>query len=414
MLASPALRWAGVLVTAILAVMLVLQSVSMTAGYIWKGAAPGFLTGLGRSTAEAMASRAALGIVDAQGEAGRRAAVQVLTREALAREPTNVTAARMRAQLFAGTQDQDAALQWMLVAQALSRRELPVNVWLIEEAARRGDVDGALRRYDQALRTSKSAPTVLYPALVPAANEPAIREPLSRLVAQRPSWWGSYMNVLIGETTRPAVLPVFAERLALSPSDPEHPDFFARIVSRLADGGEYQLARSMVQSVGQMPPAGTISNGSFDDEKLGLPPFAWRLAQNEATYAEFAPRPDRAERALAVTLSDGTESIAASQVVFVLPGSYRLTGEAWLEDGSRDAKLAVNVRCVEGTTNMSSNASFPLAAAPGPFSMPITAPAACQAIELAFGIDSGGTFGDVRMMLDSIQLQRIGTSGGEV
>lgn len=95
---------------------------------------------------------------------------------------------------------------------ALSRRELRPHIWAIEEAVSRGDIAGALRQYDIALRTSRSAPEVLFPTLAAAISEPKVREALLAMLESGPDWSGKFIEfVSRGRADPAAAISFFRE-----------------------------------------------------------------------------------------------------------------------------------------------------------------------------------------------------------
>lgn len=117
-----------------------------------------------------------------------RALASQLARTALRQDPTAVSAVST---LGIDTQlrgDTPGARRLFAYAQTLSRRDIATQLWMVEDAVGRGDVNGALRHYDIALRTSSAASEVLFPVLASAISDPAIRTALTRTLAAQPAW----------------------------------------------------------------------------------------------------------------------------------------------------------------------------------------------------------------------------------
>lgn len=91
-------------------------------------------------------------------------------------------------------------------AERLSRRDFQTQLWALEDAVGRGDIDGALRHYDIALRTTRNAPEILFPVLALAIADPAIRAALVRTLAARPSWGTSFTEYAAGEGSDPRAM----------------------------------------------------------------------------------------------------------------------------------------------------------------------------------------------------------------
>lgn len=116
-----------------------------------------------------------------------------VAREALLQDPISLDATAtlgINAQIGGDT---TSARTFFNYAQTLSRRDLQTQVWAIQDAGTRGDISGALKHYDIALRTA-SRNTNLFPALAFAVTDPAVREILVRTLAARPNWGDSFIN----------------------------------------------------------------------------------------------------------------------------------------------------------------------------------------------------------------------------
>lgn len=170
---------------------------------------------------------------------GGQAKTRQLAQLALAQDPMAVSAVAtlgFQAQL---RNDTVAARRLFTYSQLLSRRDLQTQIWAIEDAVARGDVPTALRHYDIALRTTKSAPDLLFPVLAKAIAEPNVRQNLARMLAEKPGWG-----------------PQFVTYLANSGGDP---DATARFFVELHRVGTVLPSEAVASSVGSL-----VANGSFD------------------------------------------------------------------------------------------------------------------------------------------------------
>src|SRR3546814_1842431 len=66
----------------------------------------------------------------------------------------------------------------------LSRREIPVQVWLLQQGLLNGDVEGALGRLDGAMRVSERSRPSLYPILASAIAADDFVGPVRELFAR--------------------------------------------------------------------------------------------------------------------------------------------------------------------------------------------------------------------------------------
>ena len=109
-------------------------------------------------------------------------------RWALARDLTEVQAIEQRALDEALSGNSGRARRLFALSDRLSRRSLPTRLWLIQDAVDRGNVAGALRNFDIALRTTTDAQPILFPVLAKAAADQTLTNALARAL-DRPSDW---------------------------------------------------------------------------------------------------------------------------------------------------------------------------------------------------------------------------------
>ena len=130
--------------------------------------------------------------------------------------------------------------------ERMSRRDLPTQVWLIEERVRRDDIAGALRHYDIALRTGPEASERLFPVLIAATANDGIVGPLTALLRTDPPWRTSYLFTLAqappsGRNALRIVQGLISARLAI------RPDIMATLTDSVARARDFDSARRLYQ-----------------------------------------------------------------------------------------------------------------------------------------------------------------------
>lgn len=188
-----AAEWAVRGTLAIAAAALGFAGVTRTLAYSVRAGDPerahAMAPGDGRITALAAQKLAGL-----EASAADRARSDRLARRALLQEPTAVAAAATLGLNAEIRGDVASARRLFGHAERLSRRDLQTQLWSVEDAVRRGDVAGALRHYDIALRTSRVAPDLLFPVLGSAIADPAIRTALAGTLKGRPLWGPGFID----------------------------------------------------------------------------------------------------------------------------------------------------------------------------------------------------------------------------
>lgn len=250
-------------------------------------------------------------------EAGR------LSRAALRRDPTIVVAARTLGLLADMAGDRPRARRLMAYAQSLSRRDLPTQYWFIEERVAAGDVAGALRHYDTALRASAAAEPLLIPVLLAAIADPAAREGLADRLVADPIWRASFLDKVAHDAPADA-----AGTLALSLAARRHPldpaatrDLLARLVA----AGDYARAAAVRAAAGGGDPRrGPWPRDGGFGRAGDLPPFDWVLAEDGDTRAERVADGAGAGRLAFSTPADKGGEVAR-QLLLLPPGDWRLS-----------------------------------------------------------------------------------------
>lgn len=151
----------------------------------------------GRITARFAASLAGEGASPSD-----RRQADALAREALAQEPTAVTAVSTLG-IDAGIRGDANAGRLMGYAQALSRRDLQTQLWAIEDAVRQGDIAGSLHHYDNTLRVWPGMADMLFPILASASTDPRIRAALVQRLVVRPKWADDFVDFAATHATDP-------------------------------------------------------------------------------------------------------------------------------------------------------------------------------------------------------------------
>lgn len=264
---------------------------------------------------------------------------------ALYQDPTVVSAVATLG-LAAGLRgDMPAARRLFGYSQMLSRRHLPTQLWVVEDAVARGDVREALQHYDIALRTSKSAPDLLFPILTTAISDPVVRSSLIMTLARRPPWALDF--IIYAATNRNDPRATAALFLGMRQARLPVPEGAgARLVDRLIEAGAVSTAWSYYK----------ITHPGTDPRRSRDPYFAANL-QSPSRF-DWVPVDDGGssssmQRAgehgifdFAVPAGAGGTLLRQMQV---LPaGAYRLEGRGSGIQGASNALPYWSLVCADG------------------------------------------------------------------
>lgn len=220
--------------------------------------------------------------------------------------------------------DVPAARRLFRYAEALSRRDLQTQVWAIEDSVGRGDIAAALRHYDIALRTSKSAPDLLFPILAMAMTDRAIRAPLVRLLAIRPAWGNGFIDYVATrapDDVASAELLLAVKRAGVPVSD----SAWALAIEHLVQRRSYDQAWAYFAATHPGTDRRKSRDPRFASTEEAMP-FEWIVGRDDGVNASIQPSPAGGLFDFTVPAAVGGRLL--EQLQLLPPGRYRLTGHS--------------------------------------------------------------------------------------
>lgn len=309
---------------------------------------------------------------------------------AIARSPLSPSAMRTLGYLADANGDVRAARRCLAVADQLTRRDLPTNLWLIEDAVKRDDVAGALDHYDAALRTSRMAESILFPVLASVAADPEFTPSLTKVLSRNPQWIIEFIPYALRGGGATEQLATLVESLPTG-SDARDRQLTISTLGKLVDEHRYERAVRFLDS-GVARAAGSNGRrsahviGAFDEPR-GFVPYAWSLTQSP----EIETAVDGGSLVVLTKLEG--QGIAASRLFDFEPGQYRLS----VTNASAEAaKASWEVACAGPGGRLL--ATLPLPVARGAASTPVRIDAGCRAVTLQLKVehDDAGQRSEVR------------------
>lgn len=299
-------------------------SVASTMGYLSRVAAPEHAHRLapwdGRVTAMLAAK---LSGVD--GDAVDLIRARRLAREALLQDPTATGAVIALGLVDEQTGRSRAAARLFNYANVLSRRDLATQLWAIETAVSRGNIAGALRHYDIALRTSRHAPDLLFPVLVSAIADPPIRAALVQTFRNKPSWAPLFIEYAASNGPNPHVTSLLFHDLQRS-GITIAPVAQTVLIDTLASRGAFDDAWLYYSAVRPNSDRRRSRDSRFTANLTMPTVFDWRIANDSAISASI----QRTDNGGVVDFSapSGVGGTVVQQTQLLPPGRYRLSGRA--------------------------------------------------------------------------------------
>lgn len=240
----------------------------------------------------------------------------------------------------------DQATRLLELGSRVSRRDLGSQLMLIEFAVQRQDIAGALRHYDIALRTNRSAENLLFPILTATLDDPSIRSGLRETIRPGPPWVGSFLTHALragGQSRNVAALMAGAD--GNWPPARRRTVRDALLAGLAADRAFVDLAQSYRRTPGSNP--AVLTDASFAATTSGTPEaVAWRPTTSPQISATFeqSNQPGRAPN-LRVSVEPGASLIAARKLLMLPPGNYRLSGTLDADNWPAGAEARWVLKC---------------------------------------------------------------------
>jgi len=255
-------------------------------------------------------------------DAGALDQIEPQARTALSHEPFALSSLALLSMTSRAAGEEGRADLLLDHASSLSRRDMLVQLQLIQRAAQREDLNAMIAHVDATLRSRQSGYPLIFPQLAQYLNRPEMIGPLSRVARQDPAWY----KLFIGEAlTVPAALPAIRTLLMRVPegSAARDPQVRRNLISQLIATDRVPAARSYFRSLHPQAGEGLLFDPDFTHPEYEAP-FGWSVSEDPDLTADFV----QGEGLLAYAGSS-REGIVARQLVSLSPGRYtvRLDGE---------------------------------------------------------------------------------------
>jgi len=282
-------------------------------------------------------------LVYVTGDKRQIGAAAVLAREALDGNATIASAYRMIG--LDNARRGKPVKPAIMAATYLTRRDHVANLWLIEDAVKRGRIDLAMTDVDASLRSSRRSQALLFPILGKAMLEPDMRPQFIRLFRANPDWLPSFLGYYIGSKQRAAALAevILPIRKDLPPS---YAELDRTLIGLMVGQHDFDAARNYARAIDSKADGdGQLMHNARFEEEGPFPPIDWQLAR-ESAYGSDISKGAKGNR-LVVVSDEERPNLVARQLVQLAPGTYRLSAKGRLVTSNDDASAVWTVACAE-------------------------------------------------------------------
>ena len=263
------------------------------------------------------------------------------------RSPLSISSVRSAAVTTDLLGDSQSARSAMQHVMEMTKRDRATHLWMIGDLGKQGDLDGVLRHYDMALRSSRSAQTTLLPQLASGLQFEEFIGPLRRILSTQPPWTDRFWRAVY---FTPAALPnaVALRQQLLDSGQILDPEVDRRLILSLVRERNWALAEQLYTAIvpqgedrlRQITPAELREEPRFQ-------PFDWTFSSTGLQSASI----DQREGAMVMSGMPTSSQAAASRLVALPAGSYEFAIDVTDTDPGKTARITAAVRCVETIPN---------------------------------------------------------------
>lgn len=292
---------------------------------------------------------AAVNAIDAntifEGSQAKMISIRASARAALENEPLSASALRILALLEYGEGNASEANSALDLSQKLSRREVAVQVGLIQRSVLRDDAEKALYHYDTALRISPGSQASLFPFMVAATAEQELLPAFAKILARGPEWRFPFYAALIEKTPSRENVAILYRSL-VGTNGAFHEEATADLINRLASDKKYSLAYSVYSQA--VPDA--VKNPVSLNQSSRFQPFDWLLFDNPEAGAFLASRNENSKSALGLFFraEAGADQSIARKLVTLPAGRYQIQAQVRNAPETKTAFVYWSIKCADG------------------------------------------------------------------
>jgi hypothetical protein len=328
----------------------------------------------------------------------------VNARTALRAAPLTPAAVRTLGLVAETAGDGAKAKTLMLLAERLSRRDLPAQLWLTIDAAKHNDAHRTLAHIDTALSTEREAAPIFYAILARILADPRISHEFASLVRQNRPWLPSFLSYADENKLDPVVLESVLIEAGGLPKGREYHSYETDVVWRLVGAGRPDKAAELLFRLGRANPA-LLADGTVSDKTLNLDlgPFAWTTSVDPDVSSSFD-----SERSVSARAAPGRVGMILQRNMALPAGAYSVSARAQLVSEDAPASIAVEISCVEGSESLLHSARAEVPPQGATIDTAFEVSPTCPQQRVRFTATGGENQIDSELSLSNVVLRRAG------
>lgn len=249
---------------------------------------------------------------------------QSLARTALQQQILNPLALRNLGYYSEASGNRAKAFSYMRASERLSRRDAGAQIWLLDYYARTGDAKQALQHYDILLRTNPASQDILFPRLMGALSDPAIRSALAHYIKNSSVWGNSFLYY--ANANSKDLSPLVKLRLEMGTLPDKKMDLATKIelLSRLTSANHFDESYALFRTIeGAQNYNLESARITVADVNRNFGSMGWQALDTDDAGADFQLHGN--VPVLAIYANPNTTRHIARKILYLKPGSYNFS-----------------------------------------------------------------------------------------
>ena len=300
--------------------------------------------------------------------------------------------------------NQPRAETLMRLAVKMSRRDLIVQLWQVEQSKADGKIGQALYHFDIGMRTRSSGWPYFFPILTSDLEDADFRQKFAPYLHSKPIWLNFFLAHAISNSANPENIASMIQNGGGLPDGTGFRDNEAALLSQLLIKSGSQAVKSFYASLKRSSSADVLTSLRFSKISTDVrrSPVTWSTLQSANGESAFFENASTKTMNLKAIISAGQREIIARKLVFLTAGRYRPSLKLGPSQMGQGASVYATLTCVDrGKSQLVWQDVFTISVPP----KPMIIPANCEAQYFDLWLYGGDNQGGAELVVQSASIE---------
>ncbi len=235
------------------------------------------------------------------------------------------------------------------VAQKMSRRDMIVQLWNVEQSKSEGRISDALYQYDIGMRVNEARGIYFFPTLLSDLKDVHFRKEFAKYISRNPPWMNEFLNFSIEKGDRPDLIASLIFESGGLPKEKKFRITENALLGKLFSQLGPKEARSFYLTLKHDANVSTLMSLNFDriSTNPDRAPLSWVTMKSSNGESEFSQNNDSKSYYLRGDISPGQTESIARKLVYMPSGQYHPEIKLVNHEFGAGATALMKVSCVK-------------------------------------------------------------------